>query len=221
VKDVFLIVLSIFAKVAIIFFLFILFLVAVDAHQNPVNYIDSVDAIQANLANQKFAEWITANEADVDTLKILNESIISLCDTTGGQTISATDSAYINFDKELIEASIYHHAVDDYAVAINQAGTYLVMARVTLHSPNSTNHTCYVQMDIKRYSASWLNVQGGMAGAYVGRLVSPSGQAFATQTVTCDEGDSIAIQIYNKSPDAAYVIQTVAEGVSLIIQKLY
>ena len=181
---------------------------------NPVTYDWQVDPLGIYLNTLDTYRVLQQHET-------LNRSVFSACDTTGGQTIGDVDSGYINFDKELIEASIYHHAVDDYAVAINQAGTYLVMARVTLHSPNSTDHSCYVQMNIKRYSASWLNVQGGMAGAYVGRLVSPSGQPFATQTVTCDEGDSIAIQIYNKSPDAGYDVQTVAEGVSLIIQRLY
>ena len=66
-KKVFLIVLSILARVTIIFFLFILFVVAVRAYQNPVNYIDSVDVIQANIVNQKYAEWMTANKADIDT----------------------------------------------------------------------------------------------------------------------------------------------------------
>lgn len=190
------------------------------AYQSPVNYIDSVDAIQANIANQKYAEWITANDADIDTLETLNESVFSACDTTGGQTITKSDSAYVTLDKDILSADIYTHATDDYAVAINQAGMYLVFANVTVATPTAgPTDFSYGRIDIKKYSSSWLNVQGGAGGTYIGRTNSPSGQMVAFQIIPFVVGDSVAIQAKNVDPVVDFI--TVAEGVSLMIMKLY
>lgn len=163
---------------------------------------------------------IDSNAADIDTLETLNRTVFSACDTTGGQTIVQSDSAYITLDKDVLKASIYVHATDDYAVAINEVGTYLVLANVTVATPTAdpTDYS-YGRIDIKKYSGSWLNVQGGAGGTYIGRTDSPSGQMVAFQIISFVVGDSVAIQAKNVNPVVDFI--TVAEGVSLIITKLY
>ena len=202
--------------------------VVADRFQKSATFTKDVQPKELDRELRRMAHAIDINaaeidsvEADIDTLETLHQSVFSACDTTGGQTISANDSAYVTLDKEILEASIYSHATDDYAVGIEQAGMYLVFATVTVATPTSGSADySYGQINIKKYSSgAWLNVQGGMGGSYIGRTYSPSGQMVASQTISFVAGDSVAIQAKNVDESKDFV--TVAEGVSLIIQRLY
>jgi len=203
-------------KVFLTVLFFIVSLTLLHAYQNPSNYIDSVDVTQANFTNQKFSEWITANAADIDTLETLNEAVFCAVDTTGGQTVADADSDYITLDKEIVEASIYAHATDDYAVAVNQTGTYEVSYAVCCSLSSSS--TTEMITSLCHYSSSWLNVPGTLM--YNGVTDIVNGSTSATTILTLNSGDSLGIKLRHGGLGSANMI-TNPNGVCLTIRKLY
>lgn len=216
------------------------------AYQNPVNYIDSVDVIQANIGNQKFSEWITANDVDIDTLKADMDSVEAEADTLlahkdslharmdsmqtsrdsifyaydagGGQSIGTAAGVYINLDTEVFEDGIFAHAVDACSVSVRTAGRYEVSYSASFKIIDTTK---VVNMGwyLRKYDGSWADVPGAYAqmGWLRGSLVYINASESVLCTLSVD--DAVAIYVYNGSPYTA--IETVANSVSLRIEKLH
>lgn len=203
------------------------------AYQNPVNYIDKVDPVQANIEAQNSARAIDDCEARLDTLEsdkdtlysqgdtlharidslMTRDSVGSYCDTTGGQTIAASASATITFDKELKEDGIYTHAADDDVVVVGTAGEYHVMYTISLDPDNDGASSAIAK--IAHYSGGISYAQGsisyGGAEAGANRYIYLSGMGY----LSCSVNDSIAIEVTAVGDD----LSTIANTVSLYIEK--
>lgn len=217
----------------------ILSLVVLDAYQNPVNYIDSVDVIQANVGNQKFVEWITANDTDVDTLhsrvdslglevdtlrlrvdsiQTSRDSIFYAYDAAGGLTIATGEEDTVDLDTEVREDAIYAHEADGRAVACNSAGWYKVDYSVGLQNTTGTQIGTAYSYLIK-YSGSW-SVVGGSYG--YGTLSASTASFTSFGTGLCIElvsGDSLAIIAFNGV--SGNNADTAPHSVRLRIEKLH
>ncbi len=222
---------------AILFF--ILSIVALYAYQNPVNYIDSVDVVQANVGNQKFTEWITANDADIDTLdnrtdilelevdtlrlrvdsiQVSRDSVFYVYDAVGALSISPSSLDTITFDTEVREDAIFVHGADKGAVACNSAGWYNVVYSVGLrNSGGSALGTVYTYLI--KYNAGWAVISGSYAYGTVSASVNSAEQLGAKVDIELVNGDSLAVIAYNGN--AADVVVTIAETVRLRIEKLH
>ena len=226
--------------------LFVLAFSVLTAYQNPVNYIDSVDAIQANLANQKFAEWITANEADVDTnvanidsnvaeidtlqlevdtlrdrtdlLETSKDSVFDVYDAAGGETIAINQEERINFDTETKEDAIYVHGADACGVEITTAGWYRVNYDVSVKNSGGTV-VVVAYAYLKQYNASWANVSGTHSYCELQASVNSAQSMSATKRLELAAGDSLCLTIFNSS--ATDAIETIANTVRLGIEKLH
>lgn len=208
-------------------------------YQNPVNYIDSVDAVQANMGNQKFVEWITANDRDVDTLhsrvdslglevdtlrlrvdsiQTSRDSIFFAYDAAGGLTIATGEGDTVDLDTEVREDGIFVHGADKAAVACNSAGWYKVDYSVGLLNATGANLGAVYSYLIK-YSGSWSVVNGSYG---YGTLSASTASYTSFATSLCIElvnGDSLAIIAFNGvSGDNA---DTAPHSVRLRIEKLH
>jgi len=182
---------------------------------NPVTYNWVVDPLGIYINTLDTYRVLQQHSAGIDTLQSLNELVFSACDSTGGQAIADDDSAYINLDKEVVEASIYVHAADDYTVAVNQSGTYAVSYSVNATTATGTSGLITV---LCRYSSSWLNVAGTLMENPANNLAHAS--TSATTIIPLNAGDSLAIKMKHNGLGSENIL-TVANGVTLIIQRLY
>ena len=225
---------------------FIVSLVVLEAYQNPVNYIDSVDVIQANVGNQKFSEWITANDADIDTLEAdmdsveaevdtllahkdslharmdsiqtSRDSVFDAYDAAGGEAIGTSQEERINLDTETREDAIYVHGADAYGVEIVTAGWYRVNYDVSILNSDGTV-AVLVYAYLKKYNASWANVAGTRSYGNLTASASSTVLLTAIKRIEFAAGDSICLTVFNNS--ATDGIETVANSVRLGIEKLH
>jgi hypothetical protein len=143
----------------------------------------------------------------------VNRSVFQAVDSTGLQLIAASDSAYINLDKEVVESSIYSHAADDYAVAVNEAGTYQISYQIAIYAATATTG---VRSSLRWYGSAWENIPG--ASMITGITTGGASQS-AVVIWPLSEGDSLAVFVTNLSGSSAF--RTRANGVGLTIIKLY
>jgi hypothetical protein len=218
---------------------FILAYVVLVAYQNPVNYIDSLDVTQANMGNQKFSEWITANEADIDTnaleLDTLfahrdtlhsrvdslanRDSVFDAYDAGGNQAVGLVQEELIELDTETREDAIYVHGADAYGVEITTAGWYRVNYGVTMNNVNGTVAPI-VYAYIKTYTPSaWTESAGTRSWGELTASTSSMVLLHATKRIQFAAGDSVALAVYNTN--AWDDVQTVANTARLGIEKLH
>ncbi len=225
---------------------FILSLVALYAYQSPVNYIDSVDAIQANIANQKYAEWITANDADIDTIDLQldtvyltidtlaahkdtlhgridsmqtsRDSVFDAYDAAGGESIGTNSEERINLDTETKKDAIYVHSADAYGIEITTAGWYRVNYEVSVKK-SAGNVVVVSYAYLKKYNASWANVAGTRSYCELQASVNSAQSMSATKRIQMAAGDSLCLTIFNSSVTDG--IETIANTVRLGIEKLH
>ena len=175
---------------------------------NPVTYEWQVDPLGVYLNT-------------LDTYRVLQQQgnmrrlVFHACDTTGGQSIADDDSAYITLDKEVVEANIYVHATDDYAVGIAEDGTY----EISYHVNSSTSSgTSGMITSLCHYTSSWLNVRGVTVENPANSVAN--GSTSASTIMLLSAGDSLAIKVKHNGLGVDNLV-TVANGVGLTVKKLY